>query len=242
MGMSKSGGAVTSGAVTAEQSGAGAAQREAAELRQGGKRTREANQKETRRGRKGARGASSEPLGIKNNNKKQPGKNRAEPGTDGSYLQVRHIKTLVGRPNNKQHASEIVGSKGNGDSEGKEGQVPICGPHQEGGEGSSGQGACGRIQSMGGPADRRQWTQGGDREGRTAAAAASRGGVNTSHSRAGIRGISHGHGDDREGRQQRRVGEAETCSEEVGARPDMGSEAKSDAFRACRGYIPLCFV
>ena len=29
------------------------------------KRTREANQKEIRRGRKGARGASSEPLGIK---------------------------------------------------------------------------------------------------------------------------------------------------------------------------------
>ena len=45
------------------------AQREAAELRQGGKRTREANQKDTRRGRKGARGASSEPLGIRNNNK-----------------------------------------------------------------------------------------------------------------------------------------------------------------------------
>ena len=87
MGMSKSGWAKTNGAVTAEQSGAGAAQRETAELRQGGKRTREANQKDTRRGRKGARGASSEPLGIKNNNKKQKEKNRAEPGMDGSYLQ-----------------------------------------------------------------------------------------------------------------------------------------------------------
>ena len=65
MGMSKSGGAVARSAVTAEQSGAGAAQREAAELRPCGKRTREANQQETRRGRKGARGASSEPLGIK---------------------------------------------------------------------------------------------------------------------------------------------------------------------------------
>ena len=111
MGMSKSGGAKTSGAVTAEQSGAGAAQREAAELRPCGKRTREANQKETRRGRKGARGASSEPLGIKkgkNNNKKQPEKNRVEPGTDGSYLQGRHIKTLIGRPHNKQHANETV--------------------------------------------------------------------------------------------------------------------------------------
>ena len=61
MGMSKSGGAKTSGKVTAGQSGAAAAQREAAELSQGGKRTREANQKDTRRGRKGARGASSEP-------------------------------------------------------------------------------------------------------------------------------------------------------------------------------------
>ena len=69
MGMSKSGGAVTRSAATAEQSGARAAQREASELRQGGKRTHEANQKDTHRGRKGARGASSEPLGIKNNNK-----------------------------------------------------------------------------------------------------------------------------------------------------------------------------
>ena len=70
MGMSKSGGAVASSAVTAEQSSAGAAQREEAELRQGGKRTRETNQKETHRGRKGARGVPSEPLVIKNNNKK----------------------------------------------------------------------------------------------------------------------------------------------------------------------------
>ena len=63
MGMSKSGGAVASCAVTAEQSGAGAVQQEAAALRPCGKRIREANQKEPRRGRKGARGASSEPLG-----------------------------------------------------------------------------------------------------------------------------------------------------------------------------------
>ena len=72
--MSKSGGAVARSVVTAEQSSAGAAQQEAAELRQGGKRTREANQKETHRGRKGARGVPSEPLVIKNNNKKQPEK------------------------------------------------------------------------------------------------------------------------------------------------------------------------
>ena len=74
MGMSKSGGAVASSAATAEQSSEGAAQREAAEVRQGGKRTREANQKETHRGRKGARGVPSEPLVIKNNNTKKPEK------------------------------------------------------------------------------------------------------------------------------------------------------------------------
>ena len=72
--MSKLGGAVTRSMVTAEQSSTGAAQREAAELRQGGKRTREANQKETHRGRKGARGVSSEPLVIKNSNTKKPKK------------------------------------------------------------------------------------------------------------------------------------------------------------------------
>ena len=62
MGMSKFGGAKTSGTVTVGQSGAGVAPREAAERSQGGKRTREANQKDTRRGRKGARGATAEYL------------------------------------------------------------------------------------------------------------------------------------------------------------------------------------
>ena len=62
--MSKSGGAVARSAVAAKQSSAGVAQREAAEVRQDGKRTREANQKETHRGRKGARGVPSEPLKI----------------------------------------------------------------------------------------------------------------------------------------------------------------------------------
>ena len=71
VGMSKSGGAGTSSAAAAGQSGAGAAQREAAEARAGGKSTREADQKETHRGRKGARGAPSEPLVIKNNNTKK---------------------------------------------------------------------------------------------------------------------------------------------------------------------------
>ena len=59
VGMSKSVGAGTSSAAAAEQSSEGVAQREAAEVRGGGKRTREADLKETQSGRKGARGVPS---------------------------------------------------------------------------------------------------------------------------------------------------------------------------------------
>ena len=203
VGMSKSGGEGTNSATAAGQSGGGLEQRGEAEVRGGGKRTREADPKETQRGRKGARGVPSEPLIIKNNNTKKQEKNRAEPGTDGSYLRVGHIKTRIGRPHSKQHANETVGGKGDGHIEEEEGQVPICGPHQEGGEGSGSQGACGRIQGMGGEADRGQQAQGGDREGRLAAAAADRGGDNTSHSRTGLDSISPGHDQHWRGRQQR---------------------------------------
>ena len=81
-----------------------------------------------------------------------------------------HIKTRIGRHHYKQHADETVGGKSNGHTEEEQGQVLICGPNQEGGEGSGGQGASGRVPSMGGTANRGQRTQGGDREGRTAAA------------------------------------------------------------------------
>ena len=72
--MSKSGGEGTNSAAAAGQSGGAVVQRGEAEAGGGGKRTREAGTKETQRGRKGARGAQSEPTIIKNINTKNRGK------------------------------------------------------------------------------------------------------------------------------------------------------------------------
>ena len=65
MGMSKLGGAAASCAGAAKQRGAGEAQREGATSGPCGKRTRVADQRETRRDRNGTRGELSEPLRIK---------------------------------------------------------------------------------------------------------------------------------------------------------------------------------
>jgi hypothetical protein len=79
---------------------------------------------------------------------------------------------------------------------------------------------------MGGAAHRGQRTRGEDREGRTAAAAAGRGGDGASQPRVSDRGSSNRHDNGREGRHQQRVGEGAICNEEVVTRADRGSEGE----------------
>ena len=125
-----------------------------------GKRTRAAEQKETRN-RNDTRGELSEPLRnqtkmlekmVIKNTQKIKVLNQVPMAV--SYLQAGYIRARTAYLQHTRITSTKLGIQGKGHPEEGEGKVPISGPHQTGGEGSGGQGPCGQVQSMGGEGDR----------------------------------------------------------------------------------------